>query len=120
MNSVDFFVHGDAARAKATVIQALEARKFRITWAGEWDGVAERGNKIANALAGAFAQYFKVELNVRAAPDGTGVIHIEKASKGYMGGAVGARRTTKNFESLAGELEATFRAAGVLAGVQQA
>ena len=38
----------------------------------EWDGTAERGNKIANALAGALAQYFKVGVVVRTAPDGNG------------------------------------------------
>jgi hypothetical protein len=120
MNSADFVVAGDAARAKATVVQALESRKFRLSWDTEWDGTAERGNKIANALAGALAQYFKIGVSVRTAPDGNGVIRIEKSSKGYMGGAVGAHRTTKNFDSLAADLEATFRAAGVLVHVQQA
>lgn len=118
MNAVDFIVAGDANRAKLTVVQALESRKFKLTWASEWDGIAERGSKVANALAGAFAQYFKVSVLVRTAPDGNGVIRIEKSSKGYMGGAVGARRTSKNFDSLAAELEASFRAAGVLVQVQ--
>ncbi len=119
MNTVDFIVTGDAARAKATAVAALESRKFKLTWQSEWDGVAERGNKVANALAGAFAQYFKVGVLVRTAPDGNGVIRLEKSSKGYMGGAVGAHRTTKNFDLLAADLEATFRAAGVLVHVQQ-
>lgn len=118
MNAVDFVVAGDAIRAKATVISALEARKFKVTWPTEWDGVAERGNKVANALAGALAQYFKVGVLVRTAPDGNGVIRLEKSSKGYMGGAVGAHRTTKNFDLLAADLEATFRSAGVLVHVQ--
>lgn len=119
MNTVDFIVSGDAARAKATAVSALETRKFKLTWQTEWDGTAERGNKVANALAGAFAQYFKVGVLVRTAPDGNGVIRLEKSSKGYMGGAVGAHRTTKNFDLLAADLEATFRAAGVLVHVQQ-
>ena len=85
----------------------------------EWDAVAERGNKVANALAGALAQYFKVGVLVRTAPDGNGVIRLDKSSKGYMGGAVGAHRTTKNFDALAADLEATFRAAGVLVHAQQ-
>lgn len=118
MNTVDFIVAGDATRAKLTVVQALESRKFKLTWTTEWDAVAERGNKVANALAGALAQYFKVEVLVRSAPDGDGVIRIVKSSKGYMGGAIGASRTSKNFDSLAGELEASFRAAGVLVQMQ--
>jgi hypothetical protein len=119
MEAVEFVVVGDAGRAKATVVEALQARKFRLTWAGEWDAVAEKGNKIANALAGAFAQYFKFAVLVRSAPDGNGVIRLEKSAKGYMGGIAGAMRTTKHFDSLAAELEAAFRAAGVLVHVQQ-
>ncbi len=118
MNTVDFIVAGDATRAKLTVVQALEMRKFRLKWASEWDAVAERGNKVANVLAGALAQYFKVEVLVRSAPDGNGIIRLVKSSKGYMGGAIGAHRTTKNFDALAAELEAAFRAAGVLVHMQ--
>ena len=119
MDAIEFVVAGDANRAKATVIEALETRKFKLTWSTDWDAIAERGNKIANALAGAFAQYFKVGLIVRTGPGGQGVIRHDKSSKGYMGGAVGAHRTTKNFDALAADLEATFRAAGVLVQAQQ-
>ncbi len=117
MDAVEFTVRGDAARAKATVVDALQARKFRFTWTGEWDGIAERGNKVANALLGALAQYFKVGVLIRTAPDGNGIIRLEKSSKGYMGGAVGAHRTTKNFDTLQTDLQATFHAAGVLVNV---
>lgn len=110
---------GDAARAKATVAEALQARKFRVAWPTECDAVAERGNKIANVLFGAFAQYFKVSVVVRSDSDGRGVIQLEKSSKGYMGGAAGAYRTSKNFDALAAELETAFRAAGVLVSAQQ-
>lgn len=119
MNAVEFTVAGDAGRAKATVIEALESRKFKLTWSSECDAVAERGNKVANALVGALAQYFKVGLVVRTGPDDNGIIRLEKSSKGYMGGAVGAHRTTKNFDALAADLEGTFRAAGVLMHAQQ-
>jgi hypothetical protein len=119
MNAIEFFVTGDANRAKVTVVEALQARKFTLTWSTDWDAVAERGNKVANALAGAFAQYFKVGVSVRTGPDGHGVVRLDKSSKGYMGGAVGASRTTKNFDALAADLEATFRGAGVLVQAQQ-
>ncbi|MCB0986102.1 MAG: hypothetical protein KDB06_15740 [Ilumatobacter sp.] len=119
MEAVEFFVAGDANRAKATVVEALQNRKFRLTWNGDWDAVAERGNKVANVLAGAFAQYFKIGVVIRSGPDGTGVIRIEKSSSGWMGGAVGASRTRKNFDGLAADLQATFQAAGVLQNVQQ-
>ena len=118
MDAVEYLVTGDAVRAKATVVQALEARKFKLTWMGEWDGVAERGSKVANALAGAFAQYFKVGVTIRSGANGTAVIRLDKSSKGYMGGVVGASRTSKNFDALHADLDATFRSAGVLVGGQ--
>ena len=117
MKLVEFHIDGDAARAKATVVQALEARKFRLTWNGEWAAVAERGNKVLNVFLGAMAQYFKVGVAVLTAPEGHGVIQLEKSSSGWMGGAIGASRTTKNFDSLKAELEQTFGQAGVLRSV---
>lgn len=117
MKFAEFHLDGDAARAKATVAQALEARKFKLAWNSDWAGTAERGNKIANAILGAMAQYFKVGVSVMTAPEGYGIVRIEKSSSGWMGGAIGARRTTKNFEGLKGDLEATFAGAGVLRSV---
>ena len=118
MDIAEFTVVGDAARAKATVVDALQARKFKLTWDGEWDAVAERGSKLANALAGALAQYFKVTVLIRTAPDGHGLIRVEKSSKGYMGGVGGAVRTNRNFDGLVNDLQSTFGAAGVLVNVQ--
>ncbi len=120
MDVVEYFLVGDPSRAKATVAQALEARKFKLKWSGEWDATAERGNKVANVLLGALAQYFKVDVNVRSAPDGSSIVRVQKSSSGWMGGAIGAMRTKKNFESLHAELDSTFRAAGVLVGEQGA
>lgn len=117
MKQVDFHIDGDAARAKATAVQALESRKFKLKWASEWAGTAEKGNVIANALLGALAQYFKFGLSIMTAPEGHGVVRIEKQTSGWLGGALGARRVSKNFEGLKVELEQTFAAAGVLRNV---
>jgi hypothetical protein len=114
MKQVEFHIDGDAARAKATVAEALEARKFKLSWTSEWAGVAQKGSVVANALLGALAQHFKFGVTVMTAPEGHGVIRMDKISSGWLGGALGARRTTKNFESLKAELEQTFGAAGVL------
>lgn len=118
MDAVEFTLVGDPQRAKTTVVQALESRKFTLKWGGDWDAVAERGNKVANVLLGAMAQYFKVEVVVRSGADGSSIVRVQKSSSGWMGGAIGAHRTNKNFESLRGELDATFRAAGVLVSAQ--
>jgi hypothetical protein len=41
-------------------------------------------------------------------------MRVERQSSGWMGGAIGASRTTKNLERLRDELGATFDGAGVL------
>jgi hypothetical protein len=110
----EFTLQGDPARVRATVQQALETRKFRLTWNDEWTATAERGSKVANALAGAAAQYFKVGVAIRSGSDGNSIMRVERQSSGWMGGAIGASRTTKNLEQLRDELAATFGAANVL------
>ena len=114
----DFTLQGDPAHAKVAVQQALEGRKFRLTWHDDWTATAERGNKVANALAGAAAQYFKVGVAIRSAAEGNSVLRVERQSTGWMGGAIGASRTTKNLDGLRDELDTAFRASGVLIGTE--
>ena len=116
LKGVDYVLEGDPARARATLQEALEARKFRVAWTDDWTGYAERGNKVANALLGAFAQYFKVGVSVRSLENGQSCARIDRLSSGWMGGAIGAARTRKNFEGLREELQMTFHSAGVLVG----
>jgi hypothetical protein len=120
MKQVEFHVDGDASTARATVAEALAARKFKLEWSDEWSGVARKGSVVANVLLGALAQHFKFGVAVMTAPEGHGVIRLDKVTSGWMGGAIGARRTTKSFEALKGELEQTFTAAGVLRKVETA
>ena len=110
----EFTLVGDPSRVRATAQQALETRKFRVTWNDEWTATAERGNKVANAFAGAAAQYFKVGVAIRSGPDGNSIMRVERQSSGWMGGAIGASRTTRNLEQLRDELKSTFDAAQVL------
>ena len=117
---VNFVVVGDATRARATAGQALEARKFKVNWSDDGNAVAERGNKVANALAGAVAQYMKVLVSLHSGDEpGHTVIRIEKGSSVAMGGATGVSRTTKNILTLRDELAGTFQAAGVLVSVTE-
>jgi len=86
-------------------------------WADDWTAVAERGNKVANAFAGAAAQYCKVGVAIRSADTGHSILRVERQSSGWAGGAIGASRTTKNLDQLKQELESSFGTAGVLVAV---
>ena len=110
-------LQGDPAHARVTVQQALEARTFRLVWADDWTAVAERGNKVANAFAGAAAQYFKVGVAIRSTDGGNSILRVERQPSGWAGGAIGASRTTKNLDQLTQELEAAFGGAGALVAV---
>jgi hypothetical protein len=116
---IDFLVTGDAGTARSTVEAALVARKFRVTWQDDWTAIAERGSKVANVLAGAVAQYFKVGVRLMSARSDETTVRIERLSSGWMGGAIGASRTKKNLAALRTELEATFSGAGVLRAVSE-
>jgi hypothetical protein len=116
---VDFTVTGDPTTAKATAEAALVERRFKVSWNDQWTGVAERGNRVANVLAGAIAQYFKVGVAIMSANQGQTIVRIERQNSGWAGGVIGASRTNRNMASLRSELEATFTAAGVLQGVAE-
>jgi hypothetical protein len=118
MTSIDFTVTGDVERAKATAVDALQGKGFRLSWSDEWTATAEKGNKVANLVIGGFAQYIKMGLEVRSAPTaGQALIRLIPASKGYMGGALGVMKTRKTSAKLREELTVVFNEAGVLVDV---
>lgn len=119
MRTVDITVTGDPASARAAAVQALEARKFRITWEHEWSGTAERGSKVLNVVAGALAQYFKVGLKIFSGTPGEVVVRFERQSSGWMGGGIGEMRTNRNMDRLRDEVAAAFREQGILVGVAE-
>ncbi|HEY3141788.1 MAG TPA: hypothetical protein VGJ86_11700 [Acidimicrobiales bacterium] len=120
MSSIDFMVTGDVARAKATAVNALEGKGFRLAWSDEWTATAEKGNKVANLVVGGFAQYIKMGLEVRSTPVGDqSLIRLIRSTKGYMGGAIGVMKTNKNSARLRDELAAVFQQAGVLVNVSE-
>ena len=116
---IDFLVTGDPAAARATAEQALLARNFRVVWHDDWTATAERGSQLANALLGAFAQYFRVGVRLMSSDPGETTVRVEQQTIGMLGGAIGMSRVRKNMATLRTELEAAFQAAGVLRGVSE-
>jgi len=51
----DLTVVGEPTRARATAELALVDRRFNVSWSDEWNAITERGNNVANAVAGAMA-----------------------------------------------------------------
>jgi hypothetical protein len=116
---IDFLVTGDPAAARATAEQALLARRFRVVWHDDWTATAERGSQVANAFAGAFAQYLRVGVRLMSADPGETTVRMEQETIGILGGLIGMSRVRRNMATLRTELEAAFQAAGVLRGVSE-
>ncbi len=119
MKSIDIVIRCDPGDARQSATSALEARKFRLDWKDEWSATAERGNKIANALGGALAQYFKVNLSLHSGSPGETIVRFEQASSGAMGGLIGVRRVRKNMDQLRDEVSAAFQDKGLLVAVNE-
>src|SRR5712692_5499420 len=104
INQIDITVSGDLTAAREAAVAELQTRKFRLTWDGDWNATAERGNKILNVVAGAMAHYFKVGLKLSTTPEGKTLVQVLRESRGTMGGAIGVVRTNKDMERLKDDL----------------
>lgn len=114
MSSYEFTLRGDAARARQTAADALQAREFVMHWSVDWTAKAVKGDKTKAVLLGAFAHYMEVGVAVRSLDEEHSVVRIDALTTGWMGGLWGVSKTTKQFAEVRDQLGATFDAAGVL------
>lgn len=118
MPSFDVAVLGDPVHVRTTAVQALEARRFRFTWHDEWHALAERGSKVGNALGGAMAQYFAIDLQVMAGHQpGQSIVRFTQGNTGWLGGAIGAVRVKNHYASFRDEFTGWFHQQGLLVAV---
>jgi hypothetical protein len=119
MTAFDVYIHGDPSQVRTVAVQALEGRGFRFTWTDDWHALAEKGSKVGNALGGALAQYYAIEVQVMAGPQpGQSIVRFTQGNTGWMGGAIGASRVKKAYGTLRDEFVGWFHQQGLLAGVQ--
>ncbi len=78
-----------------------------------------KGSTAGNVLLGALAQKFVVGLSVTSVGDGQSMIRFDRQNSGWMGGAVGAVRVTRNMKSLRDQFRDAMSARGMLAGVRE-
>ncbi|MGO9343563.1 MAG: hypothetical protein ACLP6E_13755 [Acidimicrobiales bacterium] len=119
MQAVEFLIHGDPALARNTAAEILGERGFAVNWATEWSAEAVKGNTAGNVLLGALAQKFVVGLSVTSVGDGQSMIRFDRQNSGWMGGAVGAMRVSRNMNSLRDQFRDAMSARGMLAGVRE-
>lgn len=116
MQAVEFLIHGDPALARNTAAEILNERGFAVNWVSEWSAEAIRGSTAGNLLLGALAQKFVVGLSVTSVGNGQSMIRFDRQNSGWMGGAVGAVRVTRNMKALREQFRDAMSARGMLAG----
>ena len=119
MQAVEFLIHGDPGIARNAAVEILAERGFTVSWATEWSAEATRGSTAGNLLLGALAQKFVVGLSVTSVGNGQSMIRFDRQNSGWMGGAVGAIRVTRNMKALRDEFRDAMSARGMLAGVRE-
>lgn len=119
VQSVEFLINGDPSLARNAAAEILAQRGFTLSWASDWNATAVKGSTTGNFLLGGFAQKFEVGLSVTSVGNGQSVIRFDRKNRGWMGGAVGAVRVTRNMNELRDQFRDAMSTRGMLAGVQE-
>jgi hypothetical protein len=90
-----------------------------VNWTTEWSAEAVKGSTTGNLLLGAFAQKFVVGLSVTSVGAAQSMIRFDRQNSGWMGGAIGAARVSRNMKALRDEFRDAMSARGMLAGVRE-
>jgi hypothetical protein len=119
VQAVEFLIHGDPVLARNTAAEVLGERSFSVNWTTEWSAEAVKGSTTGNLLLGAFAQKFVVGLSVTSVGAAQSMIRFDRQNSGWMGGAIGAARVSRNMKALRDEFRDAMSARGMLAGVRE-
>lgn len=114
----DITVSVAAPEAREALVQELAAKGFRMTWAGEWQVTAEKGNVASNVLLGGVAQYFKFSADIYQGGEHATVVRLIRDPVGYWGGALGRSRVSSTFKTVVNDIAASFAARGLLLNVE--
>lgn len=111
----DLVLAGEASIHRHALVQLLAGRGWVMTWdPSGWGGIATRGNKVANVLFGAFAQYHELRFGFVTNPDGTTGLTVFRTGDGCMGGLYGMYKVKKSFKETSAIVEQHYVATGTL------
>jgi hypothetical protein len=116
--SVRLVVAGHADPLRQLVHHVLERAGWKMWWDPTgWAGMATKGDKTANFLLGAFAQYHELRFAFQALPDGTTALMLYRTGSGCMGGLIGVYQVRKSFRLASGELHQAIATFGPAQGL---
>ncbi|MFT4122225.1 MAG: hypothetical protein QM635_00150 [Microbacteriaceae bacterium] len=118
-SAIDYFLSTGIDEVRSATVQTLGDNGFRVTTLPDGNLVAERGSLGATVALGALAGsrfHVKFPVSFFTAPDGRTVVRLSRtaAAGAIKGGALGAARTAKAFDTTTAALHAAFSADGAL------
>ena len=112
-------VNGSMENLRNLTQQAFASNGFNITWENPSKGKAEKGSRGANIALGGFAQRHVVGIEIFPGTQ-AGTLRIETLGRpGMTGGLIGARKVSKQLDTLSETLAAWFTQQGLLMGVKK-
>ncbi|MFT6395862.1 MAG: hypothetical protein ACJAYU_000604 [Bradymonadia bacterium] len=111
----DLVLAGTADTHRTALMELLASQGWAMKWdpAG-WGGIATRGNRVANVLFGAFAQYHELRFGFVTNPDGTTGLTVFRTGDGCMGGIYGMYKVKKSFKETSAIVEQHYVSTGAL------
>ena len=111
----DLVLAGDAGEHRELLRDLLADEGWVMQWdPSGWGGTATKGNKIANFLFGAFAQYHEMRFGFVTLADRSTGLTVFRAGDGCMGGLYGMYKVKKSFQATSALVEGHFAASGKL------
>jgi len=111
---MDLVLRGAPSELRDRLSHMLGAAGWQMHWTSEWSGLATKGNKVANALLGGFAQYHEMHFAFSTMPDGSTAVVLYRTGSGCMGGLWGMHQVRKSFSETSAYVHGGFVHSGHL------
>jgi len=79
------------------VFKLFEARGYKLEEGTKQNGIYANGSAAMRVLLGGFAKRNKFLVKIIQSPENTGMIILDKAMSGALGGAIGVSKLNKEF-----------------------
>lgn len=116
MKYTDIFVASPPQNIQNMLQHVFYQNRFNVQWHSHSAGKAHRGSKGANIALGALSQYYEIDFEIMVMPDKSFAVRLFKSNSGWWGGAIGAMKVSKQYDSVVDMLSNYFMAQGCFKG----
>jgi hypothetical protein len=116
MKYTDIFVASPPQNIQNMLQYVFYQNKFNVQWHSHSAGKAQRGSKGANIALGALSQYYEIDFEILVMPDQSFAVRLFKSNSGWWGGAIGAMKVSKQYDTVVDLLSNYFMTQGCFKG----